>query len=162
MNVAFQIYASIAMAITTVCAVVAVAYWIDDVIVGRKKHNRLRGEIWSALRDTAHVYGEQGVIPSEVVLEVLHNLYYGKFIDWRQIKMDKEAMEWSVSGEYCPGRPSGLDIVGMAPTGVTRTVWMNVYPDAFSDRGHRSREEADRFAGPNRIACVEVSYSFEE
>lgn len=96
MNTAFQIYMMITMAITTVCAVVAVAYWIDDVIVGRKKHNRLRGEIWSALRDTAHVYGEQGVIPSEVMLKVLHNLYNGEFIDWRQIKMDKEAMEWPV------------------------------------------------------------------
>lgn len=96
MNTAFQIYMMIAMAITTVCAVVAAAYWIDDVIVGRKKHNRLRGEIWSALRDTAHVYGEQGVIPSEVMLKVLHSLYDGEFIDWRQIKMDKEDMEWSV------------------------------------------------------------------
>ena len=35
--------------------------------------------------------------------------------------------------------------------------WVNIYPDGIP-RAHRTRELADKYAGPNRIACVRVEY----
>lgn len=37
------------------------------------------------------------------------------------------------------------------------TIWLNVYEG--QQTGHPSRRLADRYAGPNRIACVEVTYT---
>jgi len=38
--------------------------------------------------------------------------------------------------------------------------WINIYPvcSGCSPSGHRTRERADEYARPNRIACVRVEY----
>ena len=41
-----------------------------------------------------------------------------------------------------------------------RTVWVNVYDKAICD--FRTKEDADRYAGDTRIACIKVDLDFEE
>lgn len=42
------------------------------------------------------------------------------------------------------------------PRRIVRDVWINVYGKDFSDLVHKTREDADLSAAPNRIACVRV------
>jgi hypothetical protein len=41
-----------------------------------------------------------------------------------------------------------------------RTVWVNVYDNAICD--FRTKEDADRYAGDTRIACIKVDLDFCE
>jgi hypothetical protein len=57
---------------------------------------------------------------------------------------------------------SRSDLVEVKPR-IKRTVWFNVYPEPQGTTvGCLSKEAADRFQSPNRIACVKVEIDCEE
>jgi len=48
-----------------------------------------------------------------------------------------------------------------APVRRSKTIWVNLYPDATA-AAHESLEEADKAANSNRVACREITYEWEE
>jgi len=68
--------------------------------------------------------------------------------------------DWLNNGLYLEGRITQVDLVEL--TKIKRTVWLNMYP--LETRGHvyPTKEQADRAAGFNRIACVSVDVCFNE
>ena len=68
--------------------------------------------------------------------------------------------DWLSNGAYFEGKKTPLDLVEAKK--IKRTVWLNMYP--LETRGHvyPTKEQADRAAGFNRIACVSVDVWFSE
>ena len=53
-----------------------------------------------------------------------------------------------------------FDLVNVV-TKQTRTGWLNIYPDQSIDQIHPSRLVADALHRSDRIACVQINYTFE-
>ena len=68
---------------------------------------------------------------------------------------------WTEHGELSHARlaHSAHDLIEVCPRH-KRTVWLNVYEDG--PREWRNKKDADKYAGPNRIACIKVDLDFEE
>ena len=68
---------------------------------------------------------------------------------------------WSKNGSYklVYGQENDWDIIEVRPRH-KRTVWLNVYNNGI--REWRTKEDADRYAGDTRIACIKVELDFEE
>ena len=64
---------------------------------------------------------------------------------------------WSARGIHHTDR--AYDLIEVSPRH-KRTVWLNVYNNGI--REWRTKEDADRYAGDTRIACIKVDLDFEE
>lgn len=62
--------------------------------------------------------------------------------------------------EYYAGWDSPSDLIEVKPR-VKRDVWFNIYPEGHLSSYHRSKEEANKFAGDSRIACIKVPIDYE-
>jgi len=56
------------------------------------------------------------------------------------------------NGSYT-NHPDALDLINVPQK---RAGWINVYP---SFEGFKSKEEADKYAGPHRSACIKIEYT---
>lgn len=74
---------------------------------------------------------------------------------------DASAHSWCVeTGRRLGDGESELDLIEVKPR-IKRDVWINVYDHDY-DEPRTSRNQADRSAGDNRIACVKVTLNYEE
>lgn len=73
---------------------------------------------------------------------------------------------WTASGSYNGNNLThDKDLIEVKPR-IKREVWVNVYPDGFSDavevRAYYAKQYADQHALENRIACVKLTIDVEE
>jgi len=69
---------------------------------------------------------------------------------------------WTLDGLYSSDLSSSkMDLVEVKPRH-QRTVWINCYPGGNNDCSHNKLEDANRHAGPARIACIQVELDFAE
>jgi hypothetical protein len=76
--------------------------------------------------------------------------------------LDKEGWEhrtWTGAGRIMLCEEHPYDLIEVRPRH-KRTVWLNVYNNGI--REWRTKEDADRYAGDTRIACIKVELDFEE
>lgn len=57
---------------------------------------------------------------------------------------------WTSDGSRCSGNVHAWDLIDVPPR---IKGWVNIYPESLV---HSSRESADKFANPDRIACIEI------
>lgn len=71
--------------------------------------------------------------------------------------------KWTEAGRREIGRTRPCDLFEVKPR-IQRDVWVNVYPETISYEMscYSHREDADRLAGSNRLACVKVTIDCEE
>lgn len=67
---------------------------------------------------------------------------------------------WYISGQYDCSEESCLDLIEVKPR-IYCVYWVNVYPN-YGACCHKTKEEADKCAGQDRIACVKVVIDCEE
>ena len=67
---------------------------------------------------------------------------------------------WAKDGSCVAGNECDLDLIEVKPR-IKRTAWINVYASGEA-AVHSSRECADEFASPRRIACIEIEIDCEE
>ena len=67
---------------------------------------------------------------------------------------------WTISGSVVIGNESPCDLIEVKPR-IQRTAWVNVYRNGVSG-AHKTRESADQYASPNRIACIKIQIDCEE
>jgi hypothetical protein len=72
-----------------------------------------------------------------------------------------ELFTWQLDGMRIPGREGGGDLIEVRSRH-KRTVWINVYSEEWDWCTADSKEEADRNASDDRIACIKVELNFEE
>ena len=63
------------------------------------------------------------------------------------------------TGRVVPNRESGGDLVEVKPR-IKQDAWLNVYAER-RPCAHLTKEEADKIAGNDRIACVKVEIDYE-
>lgn len=74
---------------------------------------------------------------------------------------DNHMIAWYASGYYCTVCDNDEDILGMVTTRRVLTRWVNVYEDGIPGPLHSTKEDADAFAHPHRIACVQLTGDYE-
>ena len=67
---------------------------------------------------------------------------------------------WTITGVILVGCENLGDLIEVKPR-IQRKVWVNIYKDGVA-LVHRTRERADKFASPRRIACIEIEIDCEE
>jgi len=70
-----------------------------------------------------------------------------------------EQVSWTNGGNFLLVNGCHNDLIEVRPRH-KRTVWLNVYDNGI--REWRTKEDADRYAGDTRIACIKVELDFEE
>ena len=76
-----------------------------------------------------------------------------------------DSLSWTVGGNFVGKQESFADIVGMATKKRSRTGWVNVYFGSTGDELYKSIDDANKanqFVSCQRIACVQVTYEWEE
>ncbi len=74
---------------------------------------------------------------------------------------DEQVITATRQGRTLKHEQSLDDLVSPAPKKIKVEVWTNVYPDRdFAT--YDSKDDADRFAGNNRIACKRIEFEVEE
>ena len=72
---------------------------------------------------------------------------------WRQAT-------WMANG-YWASVDTGSDLIEVKPR-IKREVWVNAYPDERLGQVFKTKEEADHYSAPHRIACVKLTIDCEE
>lgn len=67
---------------------------------------------------------------------------------------------WTSEGNLIAGHLTDFDLIEVKPR-IQLTAWINVY-DWGEFAIHYSREDADEYASPQRIACIEIKIDYEE
>jgi len=75
------------------------------------------------------------------------------------VKVDDGWLSYTWEATGTQGVSNVHDLIEVRPRH-KRTVWVNVYDKAICD--FRTKEDADRYAGDTRMACIKVELDFEE
>jgi len=74
---------------------------------------------------------------------------------------DKVQLKWETDGTFIIYDTSEYDLIREAKTSMTIIRWVNFYADGTS-HNHTSKSLADAYAGKDRIACKEITFTYYE
>jgi hypothetical protein len=92
--------------------------------------------------------------------EVIKAWADGKIIQYIPLYSESDPADWvdfNVESEGAWGPWSCAPEYQWRIKPETKTIWVNVYPSTAC--GHQTKQQADRRAANNRLACVQVTYT---